>query len=106
MNFPSSDYTIKFPLPQSNLVLAMGIVSLVSSLLCCISIGIVFAIIALVLARQDKRLYNMNPEKYTLESYNQLKAGVILSWITVALNLLGYFIFLIIVVTGNLYKFK
>lgn len=105
MTNASINFGIKSSLPQSQIVMIMGIISIIS-ILCCPGIGIILAIIALVLSRQDRQLYRMTPEKYTLESFHQLKAGIILSWITVGFNLFCYLIFFIIVVTGNLDNLK
>ena len=44
------------------------------------------AIIALVLASKDLKLYNANPELYTQASYNNIKAGRICAIIGLILN--------------------
>lgn len=62
-------------LPNSTAVLVLGIVSLVFFCPFVSLIGVVIGIIALVLANRDQNLYMQNPAKYTLTSYNNLKAG-------------------------------
>ena len=58
------------PLQNATAVLVLGILSLV---IC--GIGVVLGIIGLVLANKDIKLYNANPEVYTIGSYNNIKAG-------------------------------
>lgn len=61
-------------LPNSTAVLVLGIISIVG----CVTygvVGLVCGIIALVLSKRDLAQYNAFPEKYTLTSYNNLKAG-------------------------------
>lgn len=105
MNFSQPHFLIKQPLPQSQLILTMGIISLVS-IFSCGCLGMIVGIIALVLSRDDKLLYRLTPEKYTLESNNQLKSGIILAWVSVVIIFILYFTFFIIVVTGNLDKLR
>jgi len=80
-------------LPNSTLILIFGIVSIATC--CCYGvIGLVFAIIALVMAKKATEIYNENPEQYT--GYKNVKTGKILSYIGILLNVLylGYVIFL------------
>ncbi|MBQ4821244.1 CCC motif membrane protein [Aquimarina sp. MMG016] len=73
----------KQTLPNSTLILVFGILSLVG---CCCSgfIGLIFAIIALVLAKKATTLYTENPELY--DGYNNVKTGKILAIIGLILS--------------------
>ncbi|MEX0361378.1 MAG: CCC motif membrane protein [Allomuricauda sp.] len=83
----------KQKLPNSTLILVFGIVSIVTC--CCYGVlGLIFGIIALVLANKATKLYMENPENY--DGYGNVKAGKILAIIGIILNVLylGYTIFL------------
>ncbi len=87
LNFQSS-------LPNSTPVLVLGIISIPGCF--CYGLGIVFGIIALVLAKKDLLLYNTNPSVYNQSSYNNLKAGRICAIIGVILSAI-YILFIILV---------
>ncbi len=82
------------PLPNSSVVLVLGIVSIVLCW-CHGIIGLILAITALVLANKDLALYNQNPEMYTLSSYNNLKSGRTVA--IIGLVLAGLFLFFMII---------
>lgn len=70
-------------LPNSTLILVFGILSIVTC--CCYGVlGLIFGIVALVLAKSAKRTYLENPEIYT--GYNNVKTGKILSIIGIVLS--------------------
>ncbi len=72
-------------LPNSTLILVFGIVSIVTC--CCYGVlGLIFAIVALVLAAKASKVYNENPDLYT--GYNNVKTGRILAIIGIILNIL------------------
>ena len=78
-------------LPNSTLILVFGIISIVTC--CCYGVlGLIFGIIALVLAKKATALYLENPEQYT--GYSNVKTGKILAIIGIILNLL-YLIYVI-----------
>lgn len=75
----------KQQLPNSTLVLVFGILSIVGC--CCWGIvGLVFGIIAMVMAQKATELYNANPEIYT--GYSNVKTGKILAIIGIVLSTL------------------
>lgn len=81
-------------LPNATLVLVFGIISIVTC--CCYGIiGLIFGIIALVLANKAIKLYAENPEMY--EGIQNVKTGKILAIIGIILNVLTllYFIWAI-----------
>ena len=68
-------------LPNSSLILAFGIASIVG---CCCSngiLGIIFSIVALVMAKSAEDLYLAYPEKYTESSNKNVNAGKICAWV-------------------------
>lgn len=76
----------KQTLPNSNLILVFGILAILGC--CCYGIfGIVFAIIALLMARKATEMYKTNPELYT--GYQNVKTGKILAIIGLVLSLLA-----------------
>ncbi|WP_109097126.1 CCC motif membrane protein [Aquimarina sp. AU58] len=87
----------KQQLPNATLVLIFGIASIVTCF-CYGFLGLVFGIIALVLAKKAKELYLANPELYT--GYENLKAGRICAIIGTILSslylliIIGYIIFM------------
>lgn len=87
-------FNAQISIPNSVAVLVLGIVSIA---LCCTNIiGVACGIIALVLAGKAKTLYEENPDAYTLQSFNNLKAGRICAIIGTILSGL-YLIYIIVV---------
>ncbi|MCF6348700.1 MAG: DUF4190 domain-containing protein [Flavobacteriaceae bacterium] len=75
----------KQKLPNSTLVLVMGILSIVGC--CCYGApGIVFGIIALIMAKKATNLYNEAPENY--EGYGNVKTGKIMGLIGLIFSIL------------------
>jgi uncharacterized membrane-anchored protein len=86
-------------LPNSNLILILGILSIFLCWWHFVSIaGIVLGIIALVLARKETALYYMNPARYTISSLNNVKTGRICAIIglTIAIVVFAFVMLLII----------
>ena len=82
----------KEQLPNSTLILVMGILSILSC--CCYGIvGLIFGIIAITLAIRATRLYKEAPENYS--GYGNVQAGKIMGIIGVILSLF-YIIFVIL----------
>lgn len=72
-------------LPNSTLILVFGIISIVTC--CCYGVlGLIFGIIALILANKALKLYAENPELY--EGVKNVKTGRILAIIGIILNVL------------------
>ncbi len=79
-------------LPNSTLILIFGILSILTC--CCYGIlGLVFGIVALVLAKKAKQIYLAEPEIY--RGYNNVKTGRILAIIGITLSAI-YLIVLIV----------
>jgi hypothetical protein len=78
-------------LPNSTLILVFGIISIVTC--CCYGIlGLIFGIIAMVMAKKATALYMENPEQYS--GYQNVKTGKILAIIGIILSSL-YLIYVI-----------
>lgn len=83
-NFNNGNF-IPANLPNATAVLILGILSIIG---CCFyGIGLVFAIIALVLASKDTKLYKANPSAYS--NYSTLNIGRILAIIGIVLFVLS-----------------
>ena len=71
-------------LPNATAVLVLGILSILG---CCFyAVGIIFSIIALVMAKKDMALYALNPGMY--DNFGNLKTGRILAIIGLVLNII------------------
>jgi hypothetical protein len=91
---------VQQPIPNAVGVLVLGILSIVFCW-CYGIIGIILGIIALVLSSKGGSLYKMNPELYTVGSFNNLKAGKICAIIGLSLSAVYLIIiFFYIVVVG------
>jgi hypothetical protein len=72
-------------IPNGEAVLVLGIISIVSSF-CYGFFGLILGIVALILASSANKTYLLNPNAYTLASYNNLKAGKVCAIIGVVLG--------------------
>lgn len=77
-------------LPNSTLILVFGIISIVTC--CCYGLGLVFGIVAIVMAGTATKVYMANPELYT--GYSNVKTGKILSYVGIALSVI-YLVYVI-----------
>lgn len=74
-------------LPNSTLILILGILSIIG---CCFSwgiAGVILAIVVLILSKKAKATYLENPELYT--GYQNVKTGKILAYIGLGLSILA-----------------
>ena len=69
-------------LPNSTLILVFGIISIVTC--CCYGLGLIFGIIAVVMAKKATAVYMENPEQYS--GYSNVKTGKLLSIIGIILS--------------------
>ena len=85
-------------LPNATAVLILGILSIVTC--CCYGVtGLIFGIIALVLANKDTKLYNENPELYL--NYNNINIGRVLAIIGVTLSGIAMMFFIYVLSLGE-----
>jgi len=88
-------------LPSANSVLVLGILSIV--LCCCYGIvGCILAIVAIILANRDTRLFHANPGLYTESSYRNLRSGRVCAIIGVCLSALYLICIILFVVKFGL----
>jgi len=73
-------------LPNATIALILGILSIPAC--CCYGLGLIFGIIAWVLAGSDIKKYNLNPNGYSISSYKNTKAGKVCGIIGTILSLL------------------
>lgn len=83
-------------LPNATAVLILGILSIATC--CCYGvIGLILGIIALVLSKKDKALYNANPSFYTEGSLKNVNAGRICAIIGLVLNIIYLLIYVVLI---------
>lgn len=98
----------KQDLPNASAVLILGILSIVATW-CYGIFGLVFAIVALVLAKKDLELAKNDPNKYTSQSQANLKAGKVIAIIGLVIStlfiliMIAYFVFILLYEAGILY---
>lgn len=82
-------------LPNSTLILIFGILSIITC--CCWGIlGLIFGIIALVMAKKAKEIYMAEPETYS--GYNNVKTGRILAIIGIILSAIYLVINIVLII--------
>jgi hypothetical protein len=96
-----SDYNnvSRLNLPNSRTVLVLGVLSIVFSIWYFSIVGVIMSILALLKANRDLSLYYSNKDQYTLNSYNNLKAGRVCAIIGLTVGIL-FFIFFILILFG------
>lgn len=85
-------------LPNATAVLVLGILSLVFICPYISMVGIILGIIALVLASRDQALYSTNPSRYSLSSYNNMKAGKVCAIIGLSIATLTFVITVLFII--------
>ena len=66
---------LRMPAPNANLILAFGIVSIVTCCCCSGILGIIFAIIAIILAVKSKKEFTRNSDLYDENTFGKVNAG-------------------------------
>ena len=83
-------------LPYSSVILVLGIIS-IASCWCYGIIGITLGIISTVLYKKANKIYQANPELYSIVSYKNITVGRICSIIGLSLSAL-FIVYVIIIV--------
>lgn len=85
-------------LPNATAVLVLGIISIATCIFYGVP-GIICGIIAIVLYKKDKKLYDANPSKFEESSFKNLKAGFVCGIIGLCLSALVmlYFIMFFVI---------
>lgn len=79
---------MKMNVPNANLVLTFGIISIVTFCCCSGIVGIIFAIVALILSIKSKREFRANSDLYDEASYSKVSAGKTCAIIGLVLGLI------------------
>jgi hypothetical protein len=97
---PQQQYSFnpQVPLPNATTVLVLGIIG-IAGCFCYGLPGLICAVIALVLASKDLKLYKANPDAYTPGSVSNLKGGRICAIIGLSLSILYFLAIIVIIVT-------
>ena len=94
-------YVMQRELPNSTLVLVFGILSIVIGCFVFGLFGLIFGIVALVIQKKSTETYFLDPEMYTIGSFNNLKAGKICAIIGTVLS--GLHILFILAYFGSFF---
>ncbi len=92
---------LRMPAPNANLILAFGIVSIVTCCCCSGILGIIFAIIAIILAVKSKKEFTRNSDLYDENTFGKVNAGKTCAIIGLIVGILMFTI-AIIVISVNL----
>jgi uncharacterized membrane protein len=86
ISYENEQATPQIPLSNATVILVLGIISIAG---CCFyGVGLIFAIIALVLASGANKQYYADPARYLQGSYNNMNAGKICAIIGLILSAL------------------
>lgn len=83
-------------LPDATAILVLGILSILGAF-CYGVVGLILGIIGIALAGKPERLYKEHPKKYTLTSYNNMKAGKICAIIGLCISVIMSLFFLLVI---------
>ncbi|TRZ75674.1 MAG: hypothetical protein D4R97_02025 [Bacteroidetes bacterium] len=101
-NQPSGDFyhsPLQMNLPNSNTILVLGILSLVFCWWHILSIaGIVLSIVTLTLARKELFLFYTQPNNFTVNSLNNVKAGRVCAIIGLIISILVFVAALLMII--------
>jgi hypothetical protein len=100
---PQQQFIPQTALPNATAVLVLGILSIVICW-CYGIVGIILGIIALVLAKKANEEYKREPGKYTLSSFNNMKAGKVCAIIGLCISslMLLYVIFWLLILGATI----
>ena len=88
--------------PNSVAVLVLGIISIVMCW-CYGIISVILAIVAVVLASQGEKIYQANPQQFSIASYKNLRAGKICAIIGLSLGALFLiYVIIYVIIAGSL----
>ncbi|MEM7037338.1 MAG: CCC motif membrane protein [Bacteroidota bacterium] len=84
--------------PDATAILILGIVSILGGF-CYGVVGIIVAVIAPVMANKSETKYNLDPERYTVNSHSNLRAGKICAIIGLVLSIILTVFFVVMVMS-------
>lgn len=88
---------LRMPAPNANLILAFGIVSIVTCCCCSGILGIIFAIIAIILAVKSKKEFTLNSDLYDENTFGKVNAGKTCAIIGLVVGILMFAIAMIVI---------
>jgi ABC-type phosphate transport system permease subunit len=88
---------LRMPAPNANLILAFGIVSIVTCCCCSGILGIIFAIIAIILAVKSKKEFTSNSDLYDENTFGKVNAGKTCAIIGLIVGILMFTIAIIVI---------
>ena len=88
---------LRMSAPHANLILAFGIVSIVTCCCCSGILGIIFAIIAIILAVKSKKEFTLNSDLYDENTFGKVKSGKTCAIIGLILGILMFAIAMIVI---------
>ena len=88
---------LKLPAPHANLILSFGIISIVTCCCCSGILGIVFSIIAIILAVKSKKEFTCNSDLYNENTFGKVNAGKTCAIIGLILGILMFAIAMIVI---------
>ena len=88
---------LRMPAPNANLILAFGIVSIVTCCCCSGIMGIIFAIIAIILAVKSKKEFTRNSDLYDENTFGKVNAGKTCAIIGLVVGILMFAIAMIVI---------
>lgn len=88
---------LRMPAPNANLILAFGIVSIVICCCCSGILGIIFAIIAIILAVKSKKEFTRNSDLYDENTFGKVNAGKTCAIIGLVVGILMFAIAMIVI---------
>lgn len=93
----TSSNNIKLSLPNSELILSLGIIAIITAITCCGAIlSPILATISLILYNKAKTEYNKNNEYYSEYSLKKIKIGKTLSIVALSISLFLILLFVLI----------
>ena len=88
---------LRMPAPNANLILVFGIVSIVTCCCCSGILGIIFAIIAIILAVKSKKEFTRNSDLYDENTFGKVNAGKTCAIIGLIVGILMFAIAMIVI---------
>ena len=88
---------LRMPAPNANLILAFGIVSIVTCCCCSGILGIIFAIIAIILAVKSKKEFTRNSDLYDENTFGKVNAGKTCAIIGLVVGILMFVIAMVVI---------
>lgn len=97
--------SLKMPAPHANLILAFGIMSIITFCCCSGVLGIIFSIIAIILAQKSKREFTTNSDLYDENTFGKVSTGKTCAIIGLVLSIIVFIIAIVFMNTIDTNEF-